>query len=75
MTEWNRDSILLPLLNARYDEGLPTWFTSNCDLVSLKIHFTFTAKGAEDELKAERILERIQTMCEIQTLTGEDRRK
>ena len=75
MTEWNRDSILLPLLNARYDEGLPTWFTSNCDLVSLKIHFTFTAKGAEDELKAERILERIQTMCAIQTLTGEDRRK
>ncbi|MCH3961895.1 MAG: ATP-binding protein [Solobacterium sp.] len=75
VTAWNRDSILLPLLNARYDASLATWFTSNCDLASLKIHLTFSTKGSEDELKAERILERIETMCEIEALTGKDRRK
>lgn len=75
LTEWNRDSILLPLLNARYDANLPTWFTSNCDLVSLKVHMTFSSRGSEDQLKAERICERIEAMCKIQTLTGKDRRK
>lgn len=75
VTEWNRDSILLPILNARFDGKLPTWFTSNCDLASLKIHLTFSSKGAEDELKAERVLERIESMCAVQVLTGKDRRK
>lgn len=75
VTEWNRDSILLPLLNARYDAGLATWFTSNCDLDTLKVHFTFSSKGQQDELKAERIMERIEAMCKIETLTGKDRRK
>lgn len=75
VTEWNRDSILLPLLSARYDAGLPIWFTSNCDLDTLKIHFAYSSKGAQDDLKAERILERIETMCKIQPLTGKDRRK
>lgn len=75
VTEWNRDSILLPLLSARYDAGLPIWFTSNCDLDTLKVHFAYSSKGAQDDLKAERILERIETMCKIQPLTGKDRRK
>jgi primosomal protein DnaI len=75
VTEWNRDSLLLPLLNARYDAHLPTWFTSNCDLDSLKIHFTFSSKGAQDELKAARIMERIEAMAKVQALTGKDRRK
>lgn len=75
VTEWNRDSILLPLLNARCDAGLATWFTSNCDLDTLKVHFTFSSKGAQDELKAERIMERIEAMSKVQALTGKDRRK
>lgn len=75
VTEWNRDSILMPLLNAREAEKLPTWFTSNCDLEVLKAHFAFSSRGAEDQLKAERILERIETMCKVQVLTGRDRRK
>lgn len=74
-TEWNRDSLLLPLLNARSADGLPTWITSNCDLDKLKVHYAFSSKGTEDELKADRIMERIETMCRIQPLTGKDRRK
>lgn len=74
VTEWNRDSILLPLLNARYESQKPTWFTSNCDLETLLIHFRFSSKGNDDELKASRILERIQAMSQTKALTGKDRR-
>lgn len=75
VTEWNRDSILLPILNARYEAGLPTWFTSNCDIPSLRIHYTFSSRGKQEELKAARIIERITSMCTIAVLTGEDRRR
>lgn len=75
VTEWNRDSILLPILNARYEAGLPTWFTSNCDIPSLRIHYTFSNRGKQEELKAARIIERITSMCTVAVLTGEDRRK
>ena len=74
MTEWNRDSILLPVLDARYEDGLCTWFTSNCDYDSLKSHFAYSRSGKEESLKAARIVERIQAMCEVGTLTGKDRR-
>lgn len=74
MTEWNRDSILLPVLDARYEDGLATWFTSNCDYDSLKSHFAYSRSGKEESLKAARIVERIHAMCEVGTLTGKDRR-
>ena len=73
-TEFNRDTILMTLLNHRYEEGLATWFTSNCDLASLQQHFTFASKNREDVLKAERIIERIRHMCKVAALTGRDRR-
>ena len=75
VNEWNRDQLLLPLLEKRYTEGLPTWFTSNCDIESLKEHFRYVGKGKDDELKAARIVERITSMAKIKTLTGKDRRK
>ncbi|MCI5723165.1 MAG: ATP-binding protein [Erysipelotrichaceae bacterium] len=75
VNEWNRDQLLLPLLEKRYTEGLTTWFTSNCDIDTLKEHFRYVGKGKEDELKAARIMERITSMAKIQTLTGKDRRK
>ncbi len=74
-TEWNRDQILLPLLNSRYENKKATWFTSNQDEVTLKIHFTFASRGKEEALKAERIMERIKALAEMTALTGKDRRK
>lgn len=74
VTEWNRDSILLPLLNHRYENNLTTWFTSNCDFGSLLVHYSF-ARNKEDQLKSRRIMERIEHMSLPQALTGEDRRK
>lgn len=75
VTEWNRDSLLFPLLNTRYEDGLPTWFTSNCDLASLRQHFIFSGRGKQEELKSSRIIERISAMTQTLALTGEDRRK
>ena len=74
-TEWNRDQLLLPILNARYENGKTTWFTSNQDEITLKIHFSFSSRGKEEALKAERIMERIRALAEFIPLTGKDRRK
>ncbi|MCR4951715.1 MAG: ATP-binding protein [Solobacterium sp.] len=74
-TEWNRDQLLLPLLNYRYENKKTTWFTSNQDEITLKIHFTFSSKGKEEALKAERIIERIRALAEFVPLSGKDRRK
>ncbi len=75
VTEWNRDQILFPVLNARYEAKKTTWFTSNLDMESLHLHFRFTSKGIEDEIKASRIIERISSMADILPLRGDDRRK
>ncbi|MBR3356933.1 MAG: ATP-binding protein [Solobacterium sp.] len=74
VTEWNRDAILLPLLNERYEEGLATWFTSNEDLTTLRQHLMFNNRGKEEEIKAERIMERIRCMTIAVELVGKDRR-
>lgn len=73
VNEWNRDTILLPLLNERYEKHLTTWFTSNEDLKTLKEHYSYT-KSKQEEVKALRILERIQAMAKPCKLTTESRR-
>lgn len=75
VTEWNRDTILLPILNERYEKGLLTWFTSNEDLETLLTHFTFTTKGKQEKMKALRILERIKAMAKPVILTTKSKRK
>lgn len=74
VTEWNRDQLLLPVLNARYEAGLTTWFTSNEDLDSLLDHFRFSSKGDQADVKAERILDRIKALSSPEALTGKYRR-
>lgn len=74
VTEWNRDMILLPLLNERYENQLTTWFTSNETLKTLEEHFNQTSKGKEEQTKSKRILERIRSMARPISLDGESRR-
>ena len=75
VTEWNRDQILLPLLSIRYEENLPTWFTSNEDMNSLAKHFRFSSRGKDEEIKADRIIERIEHLAKALEVTSQDRRK
>ena len=74
VTEYNRDQVLLPILNYRYENDKTTWFTSNMDINKLTEHFTTSSRGTEDELKALRIIERIKHMATSVLLNTRDRR-
>lgn len=75
MTSWGRDEVLGPILQFRMLENLPTFFTSNFDFKGLKNHLTVSQKGDWEELKAGRIMERIQSLAEPIRLYGKNRRR
>lgn len=74
MTAWSRDEILCPILQYRMDEKLPTFFTSNLDLESLKNHLAFSSKGVE-EIKAGRIISRVKQLTEEIEMVSKNLRK
>lgn len=74
VTEYNRDQILLPLLNHRYENEKCTWFTSNISVDKLIEHFATSSRGTEDEMKALRIGERISHMVTPILLNTRNRR-
>lgn len=75
MSSWVRDDILGPLLQFRMQEQLPTFFTSNFDFKQLKHHFTYTQRGESEEMKALRIMERIEYLTKPIEIKGTNRRK
>jgi primosomal protein DnaI len=75
VTSWVRDELLLPILNDRAERRRTTWFTSNEDLKSLKNHYMYNQKGEKEEMKAIRIIERIEALATPLQLRGNNRRK
>lgn len=73
-TEWGRDEIFCPLLQYRMQEKLPTFFTSNLDLKSLESHFSVT-KDKVSDIKAKRIIERIEQLTEVKEMISKNLRK
>ena len=63
LTAWNRDEILCPLLQYRMDNNLTTFFTSNLNLKELESHLS-NSKSGVDEVKAKRIISRIEQLTE-----------
>ena len=63
VTEWNRDEILCPLLQNRMDNHLTTFFTSNLTIEELKQLLSISKSGV-DEVKASRIIARIEQLTE-----------
>lgn len=63
LTAWNRDEILCPLLQYRMDNNLTTFFTSNLTLKELETHLS-NSKNGVDEVKAKRIISRVQQLTE-----------
>jgi len=63
LTAWNRDEILCPLLQYRMDNNLTTFFTSNLNLKELESHLS-NSKNGVDEVKAKRIVSRIEQLTE-----------
>lgn len=74
MTSWGRDEVLGPILQFRMLENLPTFFTSNFDFKELENHLTFSQRGEKEEVKAARVMERIQYLAEPIKLAGKNRR-
>lgn len=74
LTAWNRDEILCPLLQYRMDNNLTTFFTSNLSMKELEIHLA-NSKNSVDEVKAKRIICRIEQLTEDIELISKNLRK
>ncbi len=74
LSGWFRDEILLPLLNYRMEHEKSTWFTSNLKLDGLKAHFRYNLKGDDEALKANRLMERIESLSSPLVVIGKNRR-
>ena len=73
-TSWSRDEVLSPILQYRMQESLPTFFTSNLNIELLEKHLSVSKDGIE-EVKAKRIIERINQLTEKQDLISKNYRK
>lgn len=73
-TPFGRDEILGPILQYRMHENLPTFFTSNLSLAELETHFSIS-KDRIDEVKAKRLMERIQYLTKEIRMVSKDLRK
>ncbi len=74
VTEWGRDEILGTILQTRMNKGMPTFFTSNLNILELEKHLSIT-KDNEDKVKAQRIIERIKFLTDDIELLGNNYRE
>ena len=74
LTAWNRDEILCPLLQYRMDNNLTTFFTSNLNMNELESHLS-NSKSGVDEVKAKRIISRIEQLTTDLEMISKNLRK
>lgn len=70
LTPWSRDEVLEPILQYRMDQELPTFFTSNLDLIELEKHFIIE----NDKMKAKRLIERVKQVSSPVELVSKNMR-
>lgn len=75
VSAWSRDDILLPLLDIRMEAHKRTYFTSNYKPTELKERLALTSNNIKEPMAAERLIERICTLADIEFVKGESRRK
>lgn len=73
VTDWSRDEILGTILQARMNNKLTTFFTSNLTIEELETHLAIS-KDTMDHVKARRIIERIKQLTEDMELVSVNRR-
>ncbi|RMC39147.1 primosomal protein DnaI [Lactobacillus sp. ESL0236] len=73
LSQWSRDEVLGIILQARMDNELPTFFSSNFAMADLEEHFKET-KNAIDPVKAARLMERVKTLATEIIVSGPNRR-
>ncbi len=74
LSQWSRDDVLGVILQARMDNILPTFFSSNFDMEKLEAHFAET-RNAIDPVKAARLMQRICFLAKEVIVSGPNRRK
>lgn len=75
VTEWSRDEILGTILQSRMNNYKTTFFTSNLTMKELENHLRGTNSFSDDEVKARRIIERINQLTEDMEMISENKRK
>ncbi len=73
LSQWSRDEVLAVILQARMDNVLPTFFSSNFAMNDLEDHFKET-KNAIEPVKAARLMERIRALAKEVIISGPNRR-
>ena len=73
VSEWGRDEVLGTILQARMNNHLTTFFTSNLTIDELEYHLSM-AKSSMDKVKARRIIERIKQLTIDLELIAENKR-
>ena len=71
VTPWSRDEILCTILQYRMQEHLPTFFTTNFNKQELEKHLS----ADKDDLKAKRIMERINQLTDSIEMISDNLRK
>ncbi|MCP3025475.1 primosomal protein DnaI [Halobacillus sp. A5] len=71
---WFRDEVLGSILQYRMMERLPVFFTSNYNLNELEKIFTTSSRGDVEQVKAQRITERIRQLSDFVKVDGRNRR-
>ena len=74
VTAYNRDEILCPLLQYRMDNNLTTFCTSNLSLNELDQTLAISKSGV-DEVKAKRIICRIEQLTIDKEMISKNLRK
>lgn len=73
LSQWSRDDVLGVILQARMDNVLPTFFSSNLSMDDLEEHFKET-KNSIDAVKAGRLMQRVRFLAKEVVVDGENRR-
>ncbi|UOR11965.1 primosomal protein DnaI [Halobacillus amylolyticus] len=71
---WFRDEVLGSILQYRMMERLPVFFTSNYTLNELEKVLMTSNRGDTDQVKAQRITERIHQLSDMVPVYGQNRR-
>lgn len=72
---WERDDILLPLLNYRMENNKLTFFTSNYSIEQLLKFYQVDKNSENDYIASLRLIERIKALSDTKQLYGESQRK
>lgn len=73
LSQWSRDDVLGVILQARMDNVLPTFFSSNLGMDDLEEHFKET-KNSTDAVKAARLMQRVRFLAKEVVVSGKNRR-